>query len=192
MQTTPASILSSSEEVDSQICFGPQGGSPTGQDLIVDANSFDMGVEVVSDDVSLDPVDSERLRFGDGGEVLIGEVDGDLNVRPRSSLPLHQLQNLHALSDLHHSIRALRLSSKLGSLASDNHECLDLAKASQLHCKILALYNEYDLAGIDVVDFELEWVKETRDKLRMEERMMKGFNQADGGLGCRCFTIWGS
>ncbi|KAM1373709.1 hypothetical protein ACFX2I_024376 [Malus domestica] len=104
-----------------------------------------------------------------------------------------QLQNLHASSDLlHHSIRALRLSSKLRSLASDDTERLDLAKAAQLHCEILALYNEYDLAGIDVVDSELEWVKETGDKLRTEamkvlERGMEGLNQAEVGTGLQVF-----
>lgn len=104
-----------------------------------------------------------------------------------------QLQNLHTSSDLlHHSIRALRLSSKLRSLASDDPERLDLAKAAQLHCEILALYNEYDLAGIDVVDAELEWVRETGDKLRNEamrvlERGMEGLNQAEVGTGLQVF-----
>ncbi|KAB2636506.1 oligomeric Golgi complex subunit 5-like [Pyrus ussuriensis x Pyrus communis] len=35
----------------------------------------------------------------------------------------------------------------------------NLTKATQLHYEILALYNEYDLAAIDMVDSELEWVK---------------------------------
>ncbi|TQD97840.1 hypothetical protein C1H46_016535 [Malus baccata] len=89
----------SCEEVYNQICFGPQGHSPTGQDLIINANSFDMGVRVVSDDVSLDPVDSERLRLGDGGEVLVG----------RSTVTLMSGSDLfhHSISSkisMHHSI----------------------------------------------------------------------------------------
>ncbi|KAB2628942.1 oligomeric Golgi complex subunit 5-like [Pyrus ussuriensis x Pyrus communis] len=154
------------------------------KDLIADADSFDLGVGVVSDNVSLDLVGSERLRLGGKGEELVGEVDGDLDVGPGSSPPLHQLQNLHASSDLlHHSIKALHLYSKLGSLASDDPERPDLGKATQLYYEILALYNEYDLTGIDVVDSELEWVKETGDKLRTEERGMKSLNQAEVGTG---------
>ncbi|KAM1750768.1 hypothetical protein FF1_008940 [Malus domestica] len=78
-----------------QICFGPQGGSLTGQypvdeelggvvgvneNLIDDADSFNLGVKVVSDDLSLELVGSERLRLGGGGEDLVGDVGGDLDV----------------------------------------------------------------------------------------------------------------
>ncbi|KAM0965655.1 hypothetical protein ACFX13_021921 [Malus domestica] len=66
-----------------RICFGSQGGPPAGQyptdeelggvvgvneDLDADADSFDLGVGVVSNDVSLDPVGSKRLRLGGGEE----------------------------------------------------------------------------------------------------------------------------
>ncbi|KAM4094911.1 hypothetical protein ACB094_06G230900 [Castanea mollissima] len=105
-----------------------------------------------------------------------------------------QLSNLHSASHLlGHSLRALRLSKKLRDLASvDDTEKLDLAKAAQFHSEILALYNEYDLAGIDVVDEELKFVKEIGEKLRSEamkvlERGMEGLNQAEVGTGLQVF-----
>lgn len=107
-----------------------------------------------------------------------------------------QFSNLHETTELlQHTIRALRLSKKLRDLASasaDEPEKLDLAKAAQLHCEILSLCNEYDLAGIDVVDEELKWVNEIGDKLRSEamkvlERGMEGLNQAEVGTGLQVF-----
>ncbi|XP_068305026.1 conserved oligomeric Golgi complex subunit 5-like [Pyrus communis] len=98
------------------------------------------------------------------------------------SAPSPSNSKIHASFDLlHYSNRALRFFSKLGSLTSDDPERLDLAKATQLHCEISALYNEYDLTGIDVVDSELEYVKKTGDQLRTEERGMEGLNQAEMG-----------
>ncbi|KAI4306003.1 hypothetical protein L6164_029322 [Bauhinia variegata] len=107
-----------------------------------------------------------------------------------------QLSNLHHTTELlQHSIRALRLSKKLRDLmaaASAEPEKLDLAKAAQLHSEILSLCNEYELQGIDVVDEELNWVRETGDKLRNEamnvlERGMEGLNQAEVGTGLQVF-----
>lgn len=71
-------------------------------------------------------------------------------------------------------------------------EKLDLAKAAQLHSEILSLCNEYELVGIDVVDEELHWVRETGDQLRNEamkvlERGMEGLNQAEVGTGLQVF-----
>lgn len=71
-------------------------------------------------------------------------------------------------------------------------EKLDLAKAAQLHSEILSLCNEYELVGIDVIDEELSWVRETGDKLRHEamkvlERGMEGLNQAEVGTGLQVF-----
>ncbi|GKV35165.1 hypothetical protein SLEP1_g43469 [Rubroshorea leprosula] len=109
-----------------------------------------------------------------------------------------QLSNLHRTSELlSHSIRALRLSKKLRELmsaAESEPEKLDLTKAAQLHCEILSLCDEYGLAGIDVVDEELNVVKEIGSRLRSEamgvlERGMEGLNQAEaisgggGGFG---------
>ncbi|PON89724.1 Conserved oligomeric Golgi complex subunit [Trema orientale] len=107
-----------------------------------------------------------------------------------------QLSNLHRTTELlQHSIRALRLSKKLRDLIASSAadpDKLDLAKAAQLHCEILTLYNEYDLIGIDVVDEELGWVRETGDKLRSEamkvlNRGMEGLNQAEVGTGLQVF-----
>ncbi|KAF4385927.1 hypothetical protein F8388_010483 [Cannabis sativa] len=107
-----------------------------------------------------------------------------------------QLSNIHRSTELlQHSIRALRLSKKLRDLISvsaADPDKLDLAKAAQLHCEILTLYNEYDLVGIDVVDEELKWVRETGDKLRSEamkllNRGMEGLNQAEVGTGLQVF-----
>lgn len=69
---------------------------------------------------------------------------------------------------------------------------LDLGKAAQLHCDILRLCNEYDLAGIDVVEEELKWIREIGDKIRSEamkvlERGMEGLNQAEVGTGLQVF-----
>ncbi|GLU06683.1 hypothetical protein SLE2022_236890 [Rubroshorea leprosula] len=107
-----------------------------------------------------------------------------------------QLSNLHRTSELlSHSIRALRLSKKLRELmsaAESEPEKLDLTKAAQLHCEILCLCDEYDLAGIDVVDEELNAVKEIGSRLRSEamgvlERGMEGLNQAEVGTGLQVF-----
>ncbi|KAI9114639.1 hypothetical protein K1719_014337 [Acacia pycnantha] len=107
-----------------------------------------------------------------------------------------QLSNLHRTTELlQHSIRALRLSKKLRDVmaaSSGEPEKLDLAKAAQLHSEILSLYNEYELVGIDVVDEELNWVRETGDQLRNEamkvlERGMEGLNQAEVGTGLQVF-----
>ena len=76
--------------------------------------------------------------------------------------------------------------------SSAEPEKLDLAKAAQLHSEILSLCNEYELVGIDVIDEELTWVRETGDKLRNEamkvlERGMEGLNQAEVGTGLQVF-----
>ncbi|KAK9924117.1 hypothetical protein M0R45_032504 [Rubus argutus] len=103
-----------------------------------------------------------------------------------------QLSNLHATSELlHHTLRALRLSKKLRDLAADP-EKIDLAKAAQLHCEILALYNEYDLSGIEVVEEELTWVREIGETLRTEamkalELGMEGLNQGEVAIGLQVF-----
>ncbi|KAM5580062.1 conserved oligomeric Golgi complex subunit 5 [Rosa sericea] len=103
-----------------------------------------------------------------------------------------QLSNLHATSELlHHTLRALRLSKKLRDLAADP-EKIDLAKAAQLHCEILALYDEYDLSGIEAVEEELGWVRETGDTLRGEamkalELGMEGLNQGEVAIGLQVF-----
>ncbi|KAJ6931038.1 oligomeric Golgi complex subunit 5-like [Populus alba x Populus x berolinensis] len=107
-----------------------------------------------------------------------------------------QLSNLHRTNQaLQHTIRALRLSKKLRDLISASEsepEKLDLAKAAQLHYEILTMCNEYDLRGIDVVDEELNWVKEIGEKLRSQamkvlERGMEGLNQAEVGTGLQVF-----
>ncbi|KAJ7960655.1 conserved oligomeric Golgi complex subunit 5 [Quillaja saponaria] len=107
-----------------------------------------------------------------------------------------QLSNLHRTAEfLQHTIRALRLSKKLRDLmaaSSDEPEKLDLAKAAQLHCEILSLCSEYELAGIDVIDEELKWVNETGERLRSEamkvlERGLEGLNQAEVGTGLQVF-----
>ncbi|TQE10919.1 hypothetical protein C1H46_003492 [Malus baccata] len=49
------------------------------ENLIADADSFNLGVGVVSEDISLDTVSSERLRLGGEGDELVGDVDGDLD-----------------------------------------------------------------------------------------------------------------
>ncbi|KAE9596335.1 putative oligomeric Golgi complex subunit 5 protein [Lupinus albus] len=106
------------------------------------------------------------------------------------------LSNLHLTSELiNHSVRFLRLSKKLRDLTSasaSDPEKLDLAKAAQLYSEILTLCNEFDLAGIDAVDEELNWVRETGDRLRNEamkvlERGMEGLNQAEVGTGLQVF-----
>ncbi|GLT63331.1 hypothetical protein SLA2020_359040 [Shorea laevis] len=107
-----------------------------------------------------------------------------------------QLSNLHRTSELlSHSIRAIRLSKKVRELVSSAEaepEKLDLTKAAQLHSEILSLCDEYDLAGIDVVDEELNAVKEIGSRLRSEamgvlERGMEGLNQAEVGTGLQVF-----
>ncbi|TKY57212.1 Conserved oligomeric Golgi complex subunit 5 [Spatholobus suberectus] len=104
-----------------------------------------------------------------------------------------QLSNLHRTTELlSHSIRALRLSRKLRDLMASDAERLDLAKAAQLHFEILGLCEEYDLAGVDAVDDEMKWVRETGDLLRSEamkvlERGMEGLNQAEVGTGLQVF-----
>ncbi|MFQ6667526.1 hypothetical protein Gotur_033509, partial [Gossypium turneri] len=107
-----------------------------------------------------------------------------------------QLSNLHRTSELlSHSIRAIRLSKKLRDLmasAEAEPDKLDLAKAAQLHNDILTLYEEYDLGGIDMIDEEINAVKEVGTKLRSEamkvlEKGMEGLNQAEVGTGLQVF-----
>ncbi|TYG50088.1 hypothetical protein ES288_D10G147600v1 [Gossypium darwinii] len=107
-----------------------------------------------------------------------------------------QLSNLHRTSELlSHSIRAIRLSKKLRDLmasAEAEPDKLDLAKAAQLHNDILTLYEEYDLGGIDMIDEEINAVKEIGTKLRSEamkvlEKGMEGLNQAEVGTGLQVF-----
>ncbi|KAJ6685132.1 CONSERVED OLIGOMERIC GOLGI COMPLEX COMPONENT 5 [Salix purpurea] len=107
-----------------------------------------------------------------------------------------QLSNLHRTNQaLQHTTRALRLSKKLRDVISASEsepEKLDLAKAAQLHCEVLTICDEFDLRGIDVVDEELNCVKETGEKLRSEamkvlDRGMEGLNQAEVGTGLQVF-----
>ncbi|GMJ08470.1 Conserved Oligomeric Golgi Complex 5 [Hibiscus trionum] len=107
-----------------------------------------------------------------------------------------QLSNLHTTSELlSHSIRAIRLSKKLRDLmasAEAEPDKLDLAKAAQLHNDILTLCEEYDLGGVDMVDEEINAVKEIGSKLRSEamkvlEKGMEGLNQAEVGTGLQVF-----
>lgn len=71
-------------------------------------------------------------------------------------------------------------------------ESLDLLKGAQLHCEILGLANDNDLAGIDVIDEELRWVFDAGARLRTEgmrmlERGLEGLNQAEVGSGLQVF-----
>lgn len=110
-----------------------------------------------------------------------------------------QLSNLHSTTELLQStIRTLRLSKKLRDLfdSAPDPEKLDLSKAAQLHFEILTLYNESNLAGIDVVDSELKWVLDIGQKLRAEgmkvlERGLEGLNQAEVGAGLQVFYNMG-
>lgn len=71
-------------------------------------------------------------------------------------------------------------------------ENIDLSKSAQLHCEILTLCNENDLSGIAVIDEEMKWVLESGNQLRAEgmkvlERGLEGFNQAEVGAGLQVF-----
>lgn len=50
------------------------------KDLVADGDGDDVGVGMVGGDVLLDPLLGEGRGFGGGGEELVGEVDGDLDV----------------------------------------------------------------------------------------------------------------
>ncbi|GAV79265.1 COG5 domain-containing protein [Cephalotus follicularis] len=103
-----------------------------------------------------------------------------------------QLSNLHSTTELlQHTIRCLRISKKLRDLIS-GADHVDLAKAAQLHSEILSMCDEYDLVGIQVVDEELNWVKEVGERLRNQamgvlERGVEGLNQAEVGTGLQVF-----
>ncbi|CAL5335411.1 unnamed protein product [Camellia sinensis] len=107
-----------------------------------------------------------------------------------------QLSNLHRTTELlQFTIRVLRQSKKFRDVMAAGEsepEKLDLAKAAQLHCEILSLCNENELAGIAVIDEELNWVFEAGQKLRSEgmrvlERGLEGLNQAEVGAGLQVF-----
>ncbi|KAI3780433.1 hypothetical protein L2E82_10414 [Cichorium intybus] len=105
-----------------------------------------------------------------------------------------QLSNLHFTVDLLQStVRVLRLSKKLRDvMAEPEAEKLDLSKAAQLHSEILRLCNENDLSGIVPIDEELKWIFEAGQRLRSEgmrvlERGLEGFNQAEVGAGLQVF-----
>ncbi|KAB5568421.1 hypothetical protein DKX38_002214 [Salix brachista] len=122
----------------------------------------------------------------------VRRVRSDLSDHDSIQSKTIQLSNLHRTNQaLQHTTRALRLSKKLRDVISASEsepEKLDLAKAAQLHCEVLTICDEFDLRGIDVVDEELNCVKETGEKLRSEamkvlERGMEGLNQAEVGTG---------
>lgn len=78
------------------------------------------------------------------------------------------------------------------ALSESEPEKLDLSKAAQLHYEILSLCNENDLSGVAAIDEELKWVVEAGQKLRFEgmrvlERGLEGFNQAEVGVGLQVF-----
>ncbi|KAM7503049.1 hypothetical protein LguiB_001953 [Lonicera macranthoides] len=107
-----------------------------------------------------------------------------------------QLSNLHtAVTLLQLTVRVLRLTKKLRheiSVSESEPEKLDLSKAAQLHYEILSLCNENDLSGVAAIDEELKWVVEAGQKLRFEgmrvlERGLEGFNQAEVGVGLQVF-----
>uniref|UniRef100_A0A5B7BKL1 Conserved oligomeric Golgi complex subunit 5 n=1 Tax=Davidia involucrata TaxID=16924 RepID=A0A5B7BKL1_DAVIN len=109
-----------------------------------------------------------------------------------------QLSNLHHTTELlQFTIRVVRLSKKLRDVMaaageSEPEKQLDLSKAAQLHCEILSLCNENELAGISAIDEELNWVFEAGHKLRSEgmrvlERGLEGLNQAEVGAGLQVF-----
>lgn len=77
-------------------------------------------------------------------------------------------------------------------MAEPEPEKLDLSKAAQLHSEILRLCNENDLSGIVPIDEELKLVFEAGQRLRTEgmkvlERGLEGFNQAEVGAGLQVF-----
>ncbi|XP_071714797.1 conserved oligomeric Golgi complex subunit 5-like [Rutidosis leptorrhynchoides] len=105
-----------------------------------------------------------------------------------------QLSNLHVTVDLLQStVRVIRLSKKLRDVMSEPEvEKLDLSKAAQLHSEIIRLCNENDLSGIDVIDEEMKLVYEAGNRLRSQgmkvlERGVEGFNQAEVGAGLQVF-----
>ncbi|KAK9150912.1 hypothetical protein Syun_009221 [Stephania yunnanensis] len=107
-----------------------------------------------------------------------------------------QLSNLHETLELvQFSSRVLRQSKKLRDLmeiCGTEPEKVDLAKAAQLYREILSLCEENSLAGVAVVDEELNWVGGSGNWLRSEamkvlERGMEGLNQAEVGSGLQVF-----
>lgn len=91
------------------------------------------------------------------------------------------------------TIRVIRLCKKLRELMDSK---LDLAKAAQLHYEVLSVYNEFHLAGVDVVDLEVKWVIEVGQRLRGEgmkvlEKGLEGLNQAEVGAGLQVFYNMG-
>ncbi|XP_071685819.1 conserved oligomeric Golgi complex subunit 5-like [Rutidosis leptorrhynchoides] len=105
-----------------------------------------------------------------------------------------QLSNLHCTIDLLQStVRVIRLSKKLRDvMAEPEVEKLDLSKAAQLHSDIMRLCNEKDLSGIVVIDEEMKLVYEAGNRLRSQgmkvlERGVEGFNQAEVGAGLQVF-----
>ncbi|KAF3652263.1 putative ras-related protein RABB1c-like [Capsicum annuum] len=109
-----------------------------------------------------------------------------------------QLSNLNKVIQLLQStIRVVRLCKKLRDVVVDlGNEKFDLSKGAQLHYEVLSVYNEYHLAGIDVVDLEVTWVIEIGGKLRGEgmkvlDKGLEGLNQAEVGAGLQVFYNMG-
>ncbi|KAK9691342.1 hypothetical protein RND81_09G191000 [Saponaria officinalis] len=103
-----------------------------------------------------------------------------------------RLHRLHSTSELLQStVRLLRLSRKL-RVIMDGGENVDLTKSAQIHREAVAMAEEGGLGGIEIVDEELKWVLEAGSKIRAEgmkvlERGLEGFNQAEVGSGLQVF-----
>lgn len=123
---------------------------------------------------------------------LIRRVRSEISDPTRQiKLKTTQLSNLHLTVDLIQStVRLLRLTKKLFSMA--NETTLDVTKCAQLYTEIISLVNENDLSGVVCVDEEMKMVVEVGERLRFEgmkvlERGLEGFNQAEVGKGLQVF-----
>ncbi|KAM3343419.1 conserved oligomeric Golgi complex subunit 5 [Capsicum galapagoense] len=130
---------------------------------------------------------------------LVKKVRSELS-EPHKEIEVktRQLSNLNKVIQLLQStIRVVRLCKKLRDVVVDlGNEKFDLSKGAQLHYEVLSVYNEYHLAGIDVVDLEVKWVIEIGGKLRSEgmkvlDKGLEGLNQAEVGAGLQVFYNMG-
>ncbi|XP_074273104.1 conserved oligomeric Golgi complex subunit 5 [Silene latifolia] len=106
------------------------------------------------------------------------------------------LRRLHSTAELLQcTVRVLRLTRKLRGLMGDGEKesfTADLAKAAQLHREVVGMVAEGGLGGIEVVDEEMRWVADAGVRIRSEgirvlERGLEGFNQAEIGSGLQVF-----
>ncbi|MCO5562371.1 hypothetical protein L7F22_015997 [Adiantum nelumboides] len=108
-----------------------------------------------------------------------------------------QLSALHSTMELLRSvIKSLRQMKRLKEVMGLEATRPDLAKAAQLYSEVETLRKEGDLSGVEVIDAEIPWFRETGNKIKGEamkvlENGMEAVNQAEVGSALQVYYNMG-